>query len=448
LGLNMTDFQPNTPRASPFAWAAAAGRDRGLEALFALRTIALAGQAGAILAAALLLGIQLAWGPMALVWLGLALLNIYTAWRIRSAAHGKGAEPAELSVQLIVDVAALTMQLLLSEGISNPFTVFYLLLVAAAAVLLPAHLASLIGLLTLVGLSVISVVNVPMLWPPELDAAFWTRMGSWVSLTLCIGMITGFVIELSRSARARDEALAKARETLLKQDRMVALGALAAGAAHELGTPLNTMTLLTQELEQAASTAGAREDAILLCAQLERCKQILARLTGTARETLTSTATTVDAAQWAMQVVRDYELLNPQSHVKLVVHSSALILADPLITQSLVTVLDNARQMSRAPVQVQLDVQGSSVRVEVTDRGPGFVESVLARFGEPFVSARSGGRGLGLYLAKSAMEHLGGALSAENRLVQGSVGGARVSLRIPIEKANGQHHNLTKEPNS
>jgi two-component system sensor histidine kinase RegB len=420
-----------SPRTSPFAWAADAGRDRGLEALFALRTIALVGQAGAILSATLLLGIELKWGPMAMVWLGLALLNVYTGWRIRS---GRGAEPTELFMQLIVDVVALTLQLLLSDGISNPFAVFYLLQVAAAAVLLPAHLASLIGLMTLIGLSVISVVNVPMRWPAELDASFWTRMGMWVSLTLCIGMIAGFVIELSRSARARDEALAKARETLLKQDRMVAIGALAAGAAHELGTPLNTMTLLTQELEHSANTQHLREDALLLRTQLERCKQILARLTDTARETLTSAATTVDAGQWATQVARDYELLNPLGHVQLTVHSSAPILADPLITQSLVTVLDNARIISRAPVQLDVNVQNGTVRVDVADRGPGFAAEVLERFGEPFVSARSGGRGLGLYLAKSALEHLGGALSAENRMVEGSVAGARVTLRIPIEK--------------
>lgn len=421
----------HSPRASPFAWAAEAGRDRGLEALFALRTIALVGQAGAILAATLLLGIDLAWQPMVLVWLGLALLNMYTAWRIRS---GKGAEAAELFVQLTVDVIALTLQLALSDGISNPFAMFYLLQVAAAAVLLPAHLASLIGLLTLVGLSVISVVNVPMRWPLELDASFWQRMGVWVSLTLCIGMIAGFVIELSRSARARDEALAKARETLLKQDRMVAIGALAAGAAHELGTPLNTMTLLAQELAQEAATPAAREDAQLLAAQLARCKQILARLTDTARDTLTSTTATVDAGQWAGQVVRDYELLNPQGHVQLTVAASAPILADPLITQSLVTVLDNARVMSRAPVEVLVDVAAGEVLVHVSDRGPGFAPQVLERFGEPFVSARSGGRGLGLYLAKSALEHLGGALSAENRMVESSVAGARVTLKIKVEK--------------
>jgi two-component system, sensor histidine kinase RegB len=131
------------------------------------------------------------------------------------------------------------------------------------------------------------------------------------------------------------------------------------------------------------------------------------------------------------------------------VHASAPILADPLITQSLVTVLDNAREISRAPVQVQLDVHDNVVRVEVADRGPGFAQEVLERFGEPFVSARRGGRGLGLYLAKSALEHLGGALAAENRIVQGSIGGARVTLRIPIEKtSNGNHNNMntSKEP--
>jgi two-component system sensor histidine kinase RegB len=246
-------------------------------------------------------------------------------------------------------------------------------------------------------------------------------------------MIAGFVIELSRSARARDEALAKARETLLKQDRMVAIGALAAGAAHELGTPLNTMTLLAQELEHSATSATAREDALLLRTQLERCKQILARLTDTARDTLTAINDVVDAGQWATQVIKDYALLNPQGHVELTVAASALIRADPLITQSLVTVLDNARVISRAPVQVQVDVVGGMLQVAVTDRGPGFAPQVLERFGEPFVSARSGGRGLGLYLAKSALEHLGGALSAENRLVEGTIAGARVILRIKTE---------------
>ncbi len=401
-----------------------------LSTIFRLRTVALIGQASAVFGAHQLLGIQLAWQSMWVLWLTLASINVYTAWRLSSK---RTVSQAELTTQLIADVTALTLQLMLSDGLSNPFVLFYCLLVAVAAVLLTTSGALLIGLLSLFGLVANALYAVPMRWPAELDASFWQRVGTFVALTLCLSMLAGFVIELSRQARLRDRALALTRETMLRKERVVALGALAAGAAHELGTPLGTMSLLAEEIAATATGVHAqqqREDARLLSAQITRCKEILGRLTSTARDALEARPVKqIDGGAWAEGTVHDYELLYPGTAISYKESAEAhrlMISDEPLYTQALITLLDNARALAASRINISVSAPADHLIVEVEDDGPGFAAEVLEHFAEPFVTQREGGRGLGLFLARTAIESLGGSLSARNLQR-----GACVTLSLP-----------------
>jgi two-component system sensor histidine kinase RegB len=400
-----------------------------LRMILILRSLALIGQACAVLGAVFLLNIGLTWLPMGLAWGLLAATNLYTLWRLSRSAP---ISQAELAAQLATDVAALTLQLMFSGGLANPFVLFYCLLVAVAAVLLSTSGALMITVLSLLGLLFNAWFSVSMRWPEELDASFWQRLGLLISLTLCLSMLAGFVMELSRAVRARAKALAAIRETLLRQERVVALGALAAGAAHELGTPLNTMSLLAEELSATATEPQAREDARLLSAQIRRCKDILARLSSTATSAMAPGASgTISAGEWVSQTAQDYGLLYPGIPITCQIDGGAadqaLILSEPLYTQALITLLDNARALAKSKIAVRVSWQAGRVDVAVADDGPGFAAEVLERFAEPLVSQRAGGRGLGLFLARTAIKPLGGVLMAENL----PAGGACVHLRLP-----------------
>ena len=406
-----------------------------LATIFRLRTAALIGQASAVFGAHQLLGIQLAWQSMWVLWLSLAAINVYTAWRLsskRTVSH------TELGMQLVADVVALTLQLMLSDGLANPFALFYCLLVAVAAVLLSATGALFIAVLSLLGLVANALYAVPMHWPAALDASFWQRAGTFVALTLCLSMLAGFVIELSRQTRLRDRALGLTRETMLRKERVVALGALAAGAAHELGTPLGTMSLLAEEIAATASGDYAqqqREDARLLSAQIARCKEILARLTHTARDALEPRPVKqIEGGAWAEGTVHDYELLYPGLPISYQEDAPArdcLISDEPLYTQALITLLDNARAFAASQIAIKVSIVHQQLILAVEDDGPGFPAEILAHFAEPFVTQRDGGHGLGLFLARAAIESLGGVLTAYNRINQG----ACVTLCLPMVSA-------------
>ncbi|KPF66994.1 hypothetical protein IP84_14320 [beta proteobacterium AAP99] len=401
-----------------------------LRMIFILRCFALAGQAGAVLGAMFLLGVKLQWPPMAIAWTVLALANIYTFWRLRTAPSRRPISQQELAAQLSIDVGALTLQLMFSDGLSNPFVLFYCLVVSVAAVLLEGSGAIMITVLGLLGLLFNAMFAVPMEWPAGLDVAFWQRLGILVALVLCLAMVTGFLLDLSGAVRARATKLVSTRESLLRRERVIALGALAAGAAHELGTPLQTMSLLVEELGSRLTRATDREDVELLAAQLARCKFILARLTDTAGGALNSSSLDpVNANAWAEQVVTDYQLLFPARRVRLEpAAGKARIAPEPLFTQALVTILDNARALARASIEVKLSLHRDTVVIAVHDDGPGFSTEALSHFAEPLVTERVGGRGLGLFLASTALESLGGQLLARNH----AAGGAVVSMILPL----------------
>jgi two-component system sensor histidine kinase RegB len=401
-----------------------------LRMIFILRCFALAGQAGAVLGAMFLLGVKLQWPPMAIAWGMLALANLYTFWRLRTAPSRRPITQHELAAQRSIDVAALTLQLMFSDGLSNPFVLFYCLVVAVAAVLLEGSGAIMITVLGLLGLLFNAMFAVPMEWPAGLDVAFWQRLGVLVALVLCLAMVTGFLIELSGAVRARATKLASTRESLLQRERVIALGALAAGAAHELGTPLQTMSLLVEELRSRLTSATDREDIELLAAQLARCKSILARLTDTAGGAMNGAAVApLDVSVWAEQVVTDYQLLFPARRIALDSGAGrARIAAEPLFTQALVTILDNARALARSQIEVKISLHRDTAVIAVHDDGPGFSAEALSHFAEPLVSERVGGRGLGLFLASTALESLGGQLLARNH----AAGGAVVSMILPL----------------
>ena len=212
----------------------------------------------AVLSAPTLLDIALPQAPMFGVLALMAFFNGYVQWR---AVDDEPVSASELFGQLCVDLVALAILLYLSGGAANPLISFLLVPVAMAALSLPGALTAAVALLAIGFYSLLMWQFLPL---PVADAARATRLhlgGMWLTFVVSATMIAWFVARMTASIRERDSRLAAAREQALRDERMVALGALAAGAAHELGTPLATMAVVAGELERDAGLdAATRED--------------------------------------------------------------------------------------------------------------------------------------------------------------------------------------------
>jgi two-component system sensor histidine kinase RegB len=256
--------------------------------------------------------------------------------------------------------------------------------------------------------------------------------GMWVNFMLSAVLITGFVGTMSASIRERDRRLAAARERALRDEQVLALGTFAAGAAHELGTPLSTIAVLAREMEHDhAGMPALSADLGLLRNQVDQCRAILNGLTAAAGQARAQPAVRQDLDRFLRNVIDKWMLLRPE--VPLAMQFSGpgtapQIAAEETVSQTLINLLNNAADASPAGVEVEGSWNGGDFTVEVRDHGPGITEEVAARAGRTFISTKSAGRGIGLFLANATIERLGGSVALFNR--EGGGGCTRVTIPL------------------
>lgn len=403
-----------------------------LRRLMWLRNIAIAGQIAAILAAVGLLDIALQLPALLAVITVLAGLNLITALRLRlPRAVGDG----ELFLQLVIDVAALTALLYLSGGSTNPFVVLYLLPIALTAAALPGIYTWLMVAITVSAYSLLMVVHMPL---PHAHAMHGSDFdlhvfGMWLGFVVSAGLIAWFVVRMSASLRDRDRALAALREQALRNERILALGTLAAGAAHELGTPLSTMAVVVGELERDSTVPGAmREPLALLRGQIARCKGILGSLSASAGAVRAESGRRLALDVYLDQVLTDWRASRPGVVVQTRwqgARPAPQIVAELTLTQALFNVLNNAADASPRSVEVDGRWDDSALALDVCDRGPGLPAATAALGTAGFSTKPPGeGMGLGLFLAQATLQRLGGAVELSNR----DGGGACTRLHLPL----------------
>jgi two-component system sensor histidine kinase RegB len=232
--------------------------------------------------------------------------------------------------------------------------------------------------------------------------------------------------------REREEGLARAREGALRDQQIVALGALAAGAAHELGTPLSTMTLLVEELRERCPTDPAiQDDLTLLKSQVDRCRESLGRVLTAGGEPRGEGAGVQTADQLLRQTLARFSLLRPGHAVRVDwgrPRSAPQLVVDETLIQSLLSLLNNAADASDRPIAIGVDWDAARLMLSVRDEGPGVAAHVAPHLGQMGVSDKTSGHGLGLFLAQSVIRRMGGELSLEFGQGRGSC--ARVTLPI------------------
>lgn len=355
-------------------------------------------------------------------------LNGVAQWQLQRA---RTATPYELFSQLLFDVVTLSALVFFSGGATNPLVSLLLPPVAIAALALPSRCVVAVGGCAIVAYSLLMFFYVPL---PMADASRATRLhliGMWLTFVVSAITIAGFVVHMTRLIRQRDAALAAAREQGLRDERVMAMGTLAAGAAHELGTPLATMALVAGELARdPAIPEAAREDIELLRQQIGVCKQIITGLSRRAGAERLENPPLTTADRWLDGLRQHWHAVRPQSGSRLIIGSDGVspkIIADPRLEQAVLNLLNNAANATALPLEIRLSWCSRNLCIDIRDHGPGFPEAVLEQGGRRSFPPHEHGNGVGLMLTRTAIEQLGGSLT----LLNPDEGGALARIELP-----------------
>jgi len=396
----------------------------------------------AYLVSDLVYGVTLSMEVVFGIILGMLMLNVLTWIRLKFTLPVRD---RELLLQLLVDVSLLTTLFYFTGGYTNPFVWMYLLPLSIAAVALSWQATWMIALLSIVCYSglmlwyqplsdmVMSEHAMPGMTHP--DAGFNLHLlGMWVGFVISACVISFFVHRIGRHLRRYDQLLAESREKILQSERMLALGALATGAAHELGTPLSTMAVLTKELSHDyAEDAALAESLRLLRTQVDRCKTILSSMTASAGAARSDGAMKQSLDAWMQGLVSRWSDTRPGVPVAMVNaarNADCMVVADLALGQAITNLINNAADASPAGISLRYGCEGDMFSLDIMDQGQFVAAYALDQIGSPFFTTKKeqGGMGLGLFLAKSIIEQLGGTLTFEHTPGRGT----KTRLQIPI----------------
>lgn len=411
-----------------------AGR-ANLRQLIELRWLAVVGQLATVLVVHAGLSITLPWAEM------LSLLGILVAFNLFSLWRNKLAQPVsqiELCVALLVDVGVLTGQLYLAGGSDNPFIYLYLLQVAVASVLLrPVYLIAVICS-AVTGFVALMQWHRPLLLDPSSPTTLSPNYlgGLLLCFLLNVGLLSIFIVRINRNLRQRDAELAELQQRAAEEVHIVRMGLLASGAAHELGTPLATLSVILGDWAHMAPFAAEpelREEIEEMQRQILRCKAIVTGILMSAGEMRGEAPGLTRLPAFVDQLAMDWRRAHPQTELALVTEAlpPVDIISDTALQQVIGNLLDNAAEAAPGlPLTLQaVCTEDDMLTLSVLDRGPGFSAEMLAHFGEPYQSSKGQpGRGMGLFLSVNVARTLGGRLQARNR----DEGGAEVALTLPL----------------
>ncbi|MFN0060910.1 MAG: ATP-binding protein [Myxococcaceae bacterium] len=416
-------------------------RQLDLADLVRLRWGLLFGEAALVLSMAVW-GLRVPAVPMLGV-LGFGVLGNAVA---RLLGRGRLLTGARVAAVMTLDAFLLTVLLYLGGGPFNPFTTLYLVNVALAAVLLPARLAW-----TLLAVSVAffaalfplhaRVPPVGLVLPSHAEMMRLHVGGMWIAFALAAGLILFFVLKLNRALAERESQLANARDLAVRRERLAAMATLAAGTAHELATPLSTILVVLEDLQESLRATPTpqhvAEDLELAISQVERCRKLLRQMSAEAGELAGEAPKRVQVREClvlALSGVEERERVSLPRKMEEDVHVEAPLQALASAVGGLVRNAVHASAKSGAVVRVEVRRPSATrVAIAVVDEGDGMAPSVLAHAGEPFFSTKPPGEGmgLGLFLARALMEQLGGSLSLDSTPGRGTT----ACLELPAARA-------------
>lgn len=348
----------------------------------------------------------------------------------------------EAAAQLGLDILQIGLLAFITGGTANPFVLMMIAPVTLAAATLPFRPVLALGLLTTAVALLLAFFSLPLPSAHGIEAVIPLsyRIGAAVALIAGTALTAGYVRQAAVESARMALALDVTQAVLAREQRLSALGALAAAAAHELGTPLATISIVAKELGREAPSQAVKEDAELLVSQAERCRDILRRLTQTPDAASDEMHERLSLRQLVQEVIEPHAGTKDVRVEAIVSGATGVKTPDirrtPEITHAFTSFVENAVDFAKSEVLVSARFDAETISMEVRDDGPGFSPDVLAKLGEPYVTTRPGaegsrtghiGMGLGFFISKTLLERTGAVVTYQN----GRPSGAIVSARWP-----------------
>jgi two-component system, sensor histidine kinase RegB len=351
-------------------------------------------------------------------------------------------EPVHAAALLALNIVELAGLLFFTGGLANPFSFLFLAPVLISATALPVRLTFGIGLLAVACASILFFLHLPLPWdsddPLVLPPIY--LVGVWLSIVLAIGVTSLYSFQVTEEARKLADALAATELVLTREQHLTQLDGLAAAAAHELGTPLATIFLISRELEKTVKDTSFAADLKTLREQTQRCRDILSKITQ-----LSSTGAPFDRmklSQLIEEVVAPHRDFGVDIKVRIAVAASAEPVGsrNPAILYGVGNIVENAVDFAHTTVEVNAWWNNDSLEIVISDDGPGIPPDLLNRIGEPYLSRRRSqdeggerrGLGLGVFIARTLLERTGAKVSFTNRTFPEH--GAVVQIAWPRER--------------
>lgn len=429
--------------------------------LVKLRWFAISGQIGAVLLATYLFRVTLEVGPIAVVIGASILLNIFSTFLF---SENRRLSEAEANVMIGFDLIQLGALLYLAGGLNNPFALLLLAPVTIASTVLPLRSTLILGAIALTVITLLMFISVPIVAasgvPLVLPDMF--IFGFWAALSIGVVFLALYARQVTQETLSMGEALVATQMALAREQKLTDLGGVVAAAAHELGTPLATIKLVSSELiDELSDNTELRDDAVLIRDQADRCRDILRSMGRAGKEDQLLRQAPIETVikeasepHLGRGTTVEFRVVLPENDSQ----RQPDIFRRPEIIHGIRNLIQNAVDFAHTIVLIEILWTRETITVRISDDGPGFPQSILGRIGEPFMRRRKApdsskhrpgyeGMGLGLFIAKTLLERSGASLKFSNggaRVLSNRRGGAivtvewpRSAVEAPVETSRG-----------
>jgi two-component system, sensor histidine kinase RegB len=407
-----------------------------VDTLVRLRWLAVVGQASAVLITHFMLGFPVSLGLCMLVVAASVFVNIAVRWRFGRSYR---LEDRPAAAMLAYDIVQLSVLLYLTGGLANPFAILFLAPVMIAAVSFSGRITFGLTLLAVVAATALTFEHLPLPWKPgeEMSLPLIYSAGIWTAIVLAAAFTAIYASRVAEETRLLADALAATELVVAREQHLTQLDGLAAAAAHELGTPLATITLVVKEIQKQLKPGNPfEEDVALLAQEVGRCRSILGKIASLGNESgdIWDEMSLGVLLEEAARPHRDFG-------VKITIVKDGngrepVCRRNPGLVYGLGNLVENAIDFARSEVRLLAAWDETSVQVTIEDDGPGFAPEVFVRLGEPYVTTKTdrrakneegSGLGLGLFIAKTMLERSGASVATRN--LEAPETGARITIR-------------------
>lgn len=403
-----------------------------LKYLLLIRLIAIGGQIVALFFMQRMFDIEVPLSPVILIILGLSVFTIFSAYKFHDKSN---IQDSVFVYQLLVDVLALSILVYFTGGSLNPFISLYILPICFAAASLKPMYTSLIAITAMLAYTLLMFFHVPLenehMHHGNFNFHLW---GMWYGFLLSSSLLAYFIAHIARHLREKDLALAQARENSLRTDRALALGTLAASTAHELGTPLSTMSVLCNEIKHEHNNKELNKDMSILQEQIQRCKDALNEMSSDAGQIQADSGEAISVKSFFKNTIHDWQTLYDDKKIQvdcLQDNEGKIIVVDRALKNAIVNILNNAADACFNLIHITADWNNEYATLDIKDDGAGLSSVHQDKMGKDFFSTKEEqGLGIGLFLSQTTLHRFGGHISFDNH----DAGGAHIVITLPLEK--------------